>query len=364
MEPKTTTWPLDPHSRGKHLILKGYLDAWFPIMGRRNGRILFIDGFAGPGEYDRGEIGSPLIALNAFKNHRARHQVTAEVKFLFIEKHPGRAKHLTDLIDRLRPELPANCSVEVECGLFDETMTEALNAIKAQAKSLAPAFVMVDPFGVSGTPMSVLKRILSNPKCEVYISFMYDFISRFRDTPEFAPHLDELFGCEEWRSGIPVTDPTQRKEFFYGLYEQQLRHAGAGQVVRFDLYEGPRLVYAIFFGTRSTKGTDRMKEAIWKVIPFGDSAFRGSRSSQLGLDLTQTEFRALQAAIRERFRSQEWFTIEDAEEFVASDQTDYYSGQLRKGALVPMEDAGDIEADPNSRKKRRTYPPGTRLRIR
>ena len=48
---KKTLWPLEPHPRGKHLVLKFYLDAWLPILGTRSGRILFIDGFAGPGEY-------------------------------------------------------------------------------------------------------------------------------------------------------------------------------------------------------------------------------------------------------------------------------------------------------------------------
>ena len=44
--PKETLWPLEPHTRGKHRVLKSYLDAWLPIMGKRNRRILFIDGFA------------------------------------------------------------------------------------------------------------------------------------------------------------------------------------------------------------------------------------------------------------------------------------------------------------------------------
>ncbi len=341
MEPKTTLWPLEPHTRGKHLVLRGYLDAWFPIMGRWNGRILFIDGFAGPGEYEGGERGSPLIAIKAFKDHRTRHLVTAEVIFAFIEKDPRRAEHLEKLVAGLRPNLPPNCTVEVECGLFDEAMTSTLDALDVQKTSLAPA-----------------------SKCEVYVSFMYDFISRFRDTPEFAPHLDELFGCRDWRQGIPLTDPVERKTFFYGLYAKQLRDAGAEQLVRFELREGPRLVYAIFFATHSTKGADRMKEAIWKVVPFGDFAFRGSRSTQLGLDLVQADFRPLQESVRGRFASEGWVTIDQIEEYVASDDTDYYSGQLRKGALVPMEKAGVLEVDEGSRKKRRTYPPGTVLRFR
>ena len=57
--PKDTLWELDPHTLGKHLVLRAYLDAWLPVMGSWQGRLLFIDGFAGPGEYEGGEEGSP-----------------------------------------------------------------------------------------------------------------------------------------------------------------------------------------------------------------------------------------------------------------------------------------------------------------
>jgi hypothetical protein len=40
-------------------------------MSKQNSRILFIDGFVGPGEYDRCEEGSPIIALKAFLEHTA-----------------------------------------------------------------------------------------------------------------------------------------------------------------------------------------------------------------------------------------------------------------------------------------------------
>ena len=53
MPPRTTTWPLELHTRGKHMVLEHYMGAWLPIMTRWNGRVLFIDAFAGPGEYSR-----------------------------------------------------------------------------------------------------------------------------------------------------------------------------------------------------------------------------------------------------------------------------------------------------------------------
>ena|SRR5438094_3570688 len=107
--PKKTLWPLEPHTRGKHLVLKFYLDAWLPILGTRSGRILFIDGFAGPGEYSGGEAGSPMIALNAFTTHTARSKIEAEVVFFFIEKDADRAAHLKKLVAERGRGCPENC---------------------------------------------------------------------------------------------------------------------------------------------------------------------------------------------------------------------------------------------------------------
>ena len=72
-QPETTLWKRGEHTEGKHLVLRHYFEAWFPIlgMGNRNQRILFIDGFAGPGEYEGGEEGSPLVAMRVLAEHSA-----------------------------------------------------------------------------------------------------------------------------------------------------------------------------------------------------------------------------------------------------------------------------------------------------
>lgn len=232
--PATILWPLEPHSKAKHLVLRNYLDAWLPILGSVSGRLLFVDGFAGPGEYYGGEEGSPLIALRAFAEHKAKHIIKAEVRFIFIESDHARVEHLRQVVEPWRRRLPAPSAVDIIEGKFDETMAEALDSLDAQAERLAPAFVMIDPFGVSGTPMRIVRRILSNPKAEIYASFMYEAINRFKATPEFERHLTDLFGCEDWRAGIDIEAPVARRDFFYGLYERQLRQAGAQHVVHFE----------------------------------------------------------------------------------------------------------------------------------
>jgi len=359
----STLWPLGEHTPGKHLVLRNYLNAWLPILGMTQDRIVFIDGFAGPGEYTKGEPGSPLIALRALKEHIARAKFSAEVKFVFVELEPDRARHLEGLLETEKQDLPSTCDTLVVQGRFDATMTTLLDDIESKMKMLAPCFLMVDPFGVSDTPMTIIQRVLRHAKSEVYISFMYEAMNRFSGTPEFAPHLDALFGCTDWRQGLEIADAGQKKDFFYSLYRNQLKQAGAKYVLHFELYQGGRLVYAIFFGTKHLLGCDRMKQAIWKVVPFGDYAFRGTRTAQLGLELEAVDPAALANEVAAAFKTGEWIRVEDAKEFAQSDLTDYHSGHL-KSALVHLETSGRIEIKAGSRKKARTFPDGTRFRFK
>lgn len=361
--PKDTLWKLEPHTRGKHLVLRSYLDAWLPILGSWKKRLLFIDGFAGPGEYEGGEEGSPQIAMRALGEHTARKPIGAEVGFLFIEEDEGRAKHLVEVVERWKAKLPAGSQAAVITGQFDDTMTEVLDNIDEQRRRLAPAFVMIDPFGVSGTPMSVVQRVMKNPQCEVYVSLMYEALNRFKGTKEFPGNLDALFGCGDWRGCVDIEDPEERRKCFYNLYERQLRAAGARYVVHFDLYKGHRLIYSIFFATRHELGCDRMKAAIWKIVPEGGYEFRGTHADQLTLGL-EPDFEPLRRQLQAKFGDGEWYQVEQLETFMKTDTTDYHSGQLRKEALVPLEVEGFIEVDPTTRKRKNKHPKRCRLRFK
>lgn len=69
-KPTETVWRIEAHTKAKHRILRGHLDARLPIMSANNGRLVYIDGFAGPGVYADGEPGSPIIALKSFLEHK------------------------------------------------------------------------------------------------------------------------------------------------------------------------------------------------------------------------------------------------------------------------------------------------------
>lgn len=365
MPPKTTLWPLDPHTKGKHRVLKHYLDAWLPIMSStsRNERILFIDGFCGPGQYEGGEDGSPILAMKAVRDHHAKHTFRSKIIFIFVDTDERRLEHLKALVAPLQAELGDLVEVFYYEYAFDISIGGIVQGMHLRGEQLAPALVMVDPFGVSDTPMTVIGDILQHPKSEVYVSVMWDFIERFHQTKEFPPHLDELFGTTDWRAAMTKPTWIERKRSLFDLYKRQLKKVGgATNVVHVELYEGTRLVYAIFHATKSSVGCDRMKAAIWKVAANDGVAFRPG-SESIG-DLFADDRSHLQSQLAVRFGDGKWYDVDRLEEWIMTDDTIYHKSQLRS-ALKEMEPAGRLEVRAAAGKKRRplTYPSGTFLRF-
>lgn len=331
-------WARDEQTAGKHLILKHYLDGWLPILSSWSGRLLIIDGFAGPGEHEGGEPGSPLIAMERVNEHKQAGRLeNTDVFCLFIESDDHRAQHLHTLLRRQRRE--SGVEYQVLSGTFDDHMTHILDYVDEQKAQLAPAFVMIDPFGVKGSPMNLIERILSNEKSECMISFMYEPIRRFHQQSEYEPHLNELFGTQEWKKCFAMQDSGARKKFLHRLFSQQLKEHGAQYVVPFELWRGNRHVYTIYFTSGSLKGCDLMKQAMWKVEPSGSYAFRGD-AGQVRMPIGEDTVR-LAEELKNQFED-ELTSIELIEEYVMSDETIFHKGHLRRKTLQPLERDGRI----------------------
>ena len=272
------TWPLREHTEGKHLVLRHYLQGWLRILGRSHGQLVFIDGFAGPGEYDDGEPGSPAIVLDCVRELRAKHSFGhVQVRCLFIESDVATANHLSSVLgSRYSGLAPTH---EVRTGSFEDEVASLLDWVDGQAHTqLAPAFVMVDPFGPKGVRMEFIQRILSNNKSECMISFMYEPINRRKKLQEFQHHLDELYGSPEWRQSLTMSDHMDaRKTFLHDFFTLQLKRHGARHVVPFGLWRGNRHIYTLFFASGSAKGCDLMKQCMWKVDRSGVTLFAASR---------------------------------------------------------------------------------------
>jgi len=72
-----------------------------------------------------------------------------------------------------------------------------LAELKRQGQRLAPTFALIDPFGATGLPFSVVAEILSYPRCEVLLNLDSDGIGRLITAQQFEKNqqnLNALFG--------------------------------------------------------------------------------------------------------------------------------------------------------------------------
>lgn len=373
MPPRTTIWVIEPHTKVKHLILGRYLNAWLPMMAKYNGRIIFVDGFAGPGKYKGGEDGSPIIVLKALLDHpRFKDPLQdREIIFSFIEEDTRRADYLGQEVKRLaaaRP-FPKWLKWEVEPRQFAPVMSEILDDLDKRGSKLAPTFVFVDPFGFSGAPLQVIARIAGHPRCECLITFMFEYINRFLEHPDpkIAAHYDELFGTPRWRTITQIRDPEQRRDGIITLYQEQLTKVARFEYVRtFEMInDGNRTEYFLYFGTHNKLGLSRMKEAMWAADPVTGQVFSDrTASDQIVLIQPQVDLTPLGTTLQGEFRGRT-VLIEQIEEFVLLNTPYCERKHLKRATLAKMENEELIEAarpSPDGRKG--TYPPGTLIKFR
>ena len=331
-------WTLDPHSVGKHDLLREYVPLWLRILGTGYKDLVLYDGFAGPGKYRGGEEGSPIIMLNAAADYVCR-RTGARVHCTFVEDRQDRFESLQGQVASY--SLPEGVKVYTLHREFADEVTNILRSIASHQNAVrsVPSFFMIDPFGIKGVPFSALRGLLALDKSECLFTLMWRDISRFRNEPSFEKHMFELFGDDGWR-GLPTGD---LKRYVYSRFEQRLREAGAKYVLVFDLWKGSRHIYSLFFATKGIKGCDVMKQAIWKVDPTGFYTFRGANPGQSQLNL-HFDHTGLGDDLRAEFGF-EWVSIEQAKEFVQGDRTRFHYGHLRKETLYPLERERVIEVD-------------------
>jgi three-Cys-motif partner protein len=277
----STLWEAKPHTLAKIEIVRRYLFLWFSILGAnpRNKRLVYIDGFAGPGQYSNSEQSSPIAALQAAKAAIERSGADlsdVEFSFLFVEKKKEFVENLRSVISA--NSWPSNIKWSIEQGSFEDKVGGILEDIKKQRLQLAPTFALVDPFGATGLPFRVIAEILSHPSCEVLLNLDSDGIGRLITAQEFEKNqqnLDSLFGDQSWRQLNPALPMSKLSAAVLALYKQRLRSLREVRYVfpfAMNTRQG-QINYHLVFASQHPLGLEKMKEAMKAVDKTGSYSF-------------------------------------------------------------------------------------------
>jgi len=268
-------WEYREHTHVKHIILEKYLDAWIKILGSSNRRICYFDGFAGRGEYTDGTLGSPLIAL---KLANKLEQYYDKFVCIFIEKNSENYRNLESVLDRETPIIKPTdkIKIEKENDEFANIIEDIFKDLERQKYVLVPSFFFIDPFGFSGVPFKIVKKILSNPKTEIFFTFMVRDINRFLSNEKLKKTFNELFGTDRWQEVLKTED--NQEVALRDFYRQNL-HEQAGLKFSWSFRvctsEKKQSLYYLIHATNNFKGHSIMKGIMCNQSAEGDFAYLG-----------------------------------------------------------------------------------------
>ena len=298
MPPKKhgVTWSASPHTIAKIEIVRRYLDAWFPIIGL-SGKpfgskpLLYLDGFAGPGEYRGGKDGSPIVAVRSAIGALERLGTkwsAGSIYMVFVERDAERFEHLSGRLETL-PQHP-KLRRQVIRGEFANLLPEIQKEFPHSFSDGYPLFAFVDPFGIKGVPFSVTESILSSNTSELLLNFNADAVAR-NMTAGNEGILTRIFGDDRWRERVAVA-PTHSERSRLALlhYLEGVRELGVKYTIPFGMHGNDRLLdYYLLFASRHPTGFDKMAEVMRRISGGGQFRFSDATHKNLPLDFGPSE---------------------------------------------------------------------------
>lgn len=269
----------------KHGLLRRYIWVFANKTGSSSTgkRVVYLDGYAGPGVYADGASGSPMLAA---KTSEALDKIR-DLHCLYVEKNP-------DYCDQLRVHLKG---INHTWDLFPGTIQDHLGAALDKAGD-DPLFAFFDPFGlgISFELLTewVLKRSKTvgitrlGPITEVLLNFSLPGLHRNagkQSQPKVLANVDDMLGGDWWRA-IWLSGNADREERILTEYVERVRAAGGGawSYRTFpvgDKWRGAPVYYLVFF-TQHADGLWAFNNCMsYAMREFRDFCFKGQQDAFL-----------------------------------------------------------------------------------
>lgn len=248
-------------SEVKARIVAKYFVAWaqvvMPTVGRRGGKIAYMDLYAGPGRYKDGSASTPLLVLQTAINHPKMAQMLTAY---FNDADGDKTSILKSEIDKLPGIEKLKYKPVVTCGEVDDDAAIYFNETR-----LVPSFSFVDPFGYKGLSLRIVQGVIKDWGCDCVFFFNYNRINAGINNPGVKKHMDALFGEERadaLRARLPDLAPELREAAILEELANEIQSLGGKYVLPFTFRnsEGTRTSHKLIFVSKHFKGYEIMKD--------------------------------------------------------------------------------------------------------
>ncbi|MFG2600676.1 three-Cys-motif partner protein TcmP [Streptomyces sp. NPDC048462] len=188
----------------KHALLDKYVVPFASKVGKwaPDGRVVYLDGYAGPGRYDDGTSGSPALILES----AAAISDFRKLDCYFIEKNRKNYQSLSALVTEAREQGLLAHALQ---GRAERHLDHVLEAAQG-----SPLFAFLDPFGLGITFEALTQKIFGSRRAggqptEILLNFNANAVRRIgglltskKDTPgkpATLKALDDACGGDWWQ---------------------------------------------------------------------------------------------------------------------------------------------------------------------
>ena len=260
-------WNYEEQTKMKHVVLADYLGVWMKKLGKYH-NVDYFDCHGGCGAYysNDGKIfyGSSVIASEIYKGNKEK--IKNKMRVFAVEEDKKTYDNLKKVIEYK----DISQIVTIKNGDYDKIVNDYIDKCN---RKINPTFFFVDPFGFS-LKMKTLEKIMSAPKCEVLVNFMYTQLNRFLENDNLKNNYNDLFGSDEW---IPLCNLTgsEREEQLIGLFRKEAKKfAKYVFPYRMSFADKNRTYYYLIHLTNNIDGCTIMKSSFAK-FNYGHVEYMG-----------------------------------------------------------------------------------------
>jgi three-Cys-motif partner protein len=223
-----------------------------------------VDAFSGPGIYKQGDPGSPIVIARSYLEHRHLPRF-GHLRILCCEKRQDRVDRLNLEIQKLPPSPGLSFDVRPP-GDFESIADDLVERSHLDGPG-TPVLWIIDPFDIKSVGMDTIRKCLANRRDELILTFFVNEMHRLAEkNPNMAPALDRHFGDNSWRSALPMTTESNRKEAFSTLFDAALRKDRSLRSGRLGIRVSNHTSrYDLVFATHSDSGLECWNNMAWRV---------------------------------------------------------------------------------------------------